>query len=89
MAAENDDEGPRTPKRERHPAASTAQNEPTLEQDEEEEEDDEEDDDDDTDDEPKLKYTRLTENLGSVYRNGDATSAFMVAGDKMVWSLED
>jgi hypothetical protein len=48
--------------------------------------DDEEsdDDEDDTEEEPKLKYTRLTSSLGPVYRNGDATSAFMVAGDKMV-----
>ncbi|OCK79301.1 hypothetical protein K432DRAFT_394022 [Lepidopterella palustris CBS 459.81] len=46
------------------------------------EEDDEEEDD--SDDEPKLKYSRLTGNLGSVYRNGDATSSFMVAGDKMI-----
>jgi hypothetical protein len=42
------------------------------------------DDEDDTEEEPKLKYTRLTSSLGPVYRNGDATSAFMVAGDKMV-----
>jgi hypothetical protein len=52
--------------------------------------DDDDDDDgdeeeEDADEEPKLKYTRLTSNLGSVYRNGDATSSFMVAGDKMVW----
>jgi len=45
------------------------------------EEDDEEEDEDD--DEPKLKYARLTGHLGAVYRNGDATSAFLVAGDKM------
>jgi vacuolar protein sorting-associated protein 41 len=45
-------------------------------------EDEEEDDEDD--DEPKLKYARLTSQLGSVYRNGDAMSAFLVAGDKMV-----
>jgi len=38
----------------------------------------------DEDDEPKLKYARLTSSLGPVYKNGDATSAFMVAGDKMV-----
>ena len=44
--------------------------------DEEEEEDD--------DDEPRLKYASLTKIQASVYRNGDATSAFMVAGDKMV-----
>jgi hypothetical protein len=49
----------------------------------------EEDDEDEEDDEPKLKYARLTSNLGSVYRNGDATSAFLVAGDKMVGFGED
>jgi hypothetical protein len=43
-----------------------------------------EDEDDEEDDEPKLKYARLTNHLGPVYRNGDATSAFLVAGDKMV-----
>ena len=48
--------------------------------------DDEEEDDDDADEEPKLKYSRLTSSLGPVYRNGDATSSFLVAGDKMVWS---
>ncbi|KAF1988165.1 hypothetical protein K402DRAFT_452894 [Aulographum hederae CBS 113979] len=45
---------------------------------------DDDEDEDDGDDEPKLKYTRLTGQLGSVYRNGDATSSFTVAGDKMV-----
>lgn len=44
----------------------------------------EEDEEDGDDDEPKLKYARLTSNLGPVYRNGDATSTFLVAGDKMV-----
>jgi hypothetical protein len=48
------------------------------------EDDDEDEDEDEEDDEPKLKYARLTSNLGPVYRNGDATSAFLVAGDKMV-----
>ena len=47
----------------------------------EEEASDEEEDDDD---EPRLKYAYLTKHLGSVYRNGDATSTFLVAGDKMV-----
>lgn len=47
-------------------------------------EQDEEDSDDDEDEEPRLKYARLTQHLGPVYRNGDATSAFLVAGDKMV-----
>lgn len=53
------------------------------EADEDEDEDDEEDDDEE-EEEPKLKYARLTSHLGSVYRNGDATSAFTVMGDKMV-----
>jgi hypothetical protein len=43
-----------------------------------------EEEEDEEDDEPKLKYVRLTSSLGPVYRNGDATSAFVVAGDKMV-----
>ena len=34
--------------------------------------------------EPRLKYEPLTKHLKPVYRNGDATSAFLVAGDKMV-----
>ncbi|KAI9779686.1 MAG: Vacuolar protein sorting-associated protein 41 [Candelina submexicana] len=37
----------------------------------------------DEEDEPKLKYARLTSHLGGIYRNGDATSTFLVAGDKM------
>src|SRR4051812_36395861 len=36
--------------------------------------------------EPRLKYASLTKNLTSLYRNGDASSAFLVAGDKMVGS---
>lgn len=44
----------------------------------------EDDEDDDADEEPKLKYTRVTSSLAPVYRNGDATSTFLVAGDKMV-----
>ena len=49
---------------------------------EEEEETDEEDDE-----EPKLKYASLTRSQGPVYRNGDAASTFLVAGDKMVWRI--
>lgn len=52
------------------------------EDDEEDEEESEEDDDDD--EEPRLKYARLTQHLGGVYKNADATSSFLVAGDKMV-----
>ncbi|KID98180.1 Tetratricopeptide-like helical, partial [Metarhizium majus ARSEF 297] len=55
---------------------------------EEEEDDDEgeddEDDEDDEDEEPRLKYARLTQSLSGLYRNGDATSAFLVGGDKMI-----
>lgn len=40
--------------------------------------------DEDEDEEPRLKYASLTQHLKTVYRNGDATSAFLVAGDKMV-----
>ena len=40
--------------------------------------------DEDEGEEPKLKYSRLTGNLTSIYRNGDSTSAFSIAGDKMV-----
>ncbi|KPM44237.1 hypothetical protein AK830_g2303 [Neonectria ditissima] len=56
------------------------------EEDEEEDDDDDEDeeDDDDEDEEPRLKYARLTQHLGPLYRNGDATSSFLVAGDKMI-----
>ncbi|PQE20648.1 vacuolar assembly protein [Rutstroemia sp. NJR-2017a BBW] len=46
-----------------------------------ESEDDE--DDDEEEEEPKLKYARITSHLGPIYRNGDATSTFLVAGDKM------
>lgn len=44
----------------------------------------EDEDEDEEEDEPKLKYNRLTGSLGAVYRNGDATSSFLVSGDKMV-----
>ncbi|KAI5920114.1 hypothetical protein F4810DRAFT_449034 [Camillea tinctor] len=54
------------------------------EEEEDDEEEDEDDDDDEEEDEPKLKYARLTQHLNAVYRNGDATSAFLVAGDKMI-----
>jgi hypothetical protein len=49
-----------------------------------EDDDDDDDDTDDEEDEPKLKYARLTQHLSAVYRNGDMTSAFLVAGDKMI-----
>lgn len=48
------------------------------------EEEDEDEDEEDEEDEPRLKYTSLTKNVRPLYRNGDATSTFFVAGDKMV-----
>ena len=45
-----------------------------------------EEEDEDEEEEPRLKYGTLTKHLSPVYRNGDATSTFMVAGDKMVAS---
>lgn len=50
-------------------------------------EEEEEESDEDEDEEPRLKYAYLTKHLKSIYRNGDATSCFMAAGDKMVRSL--
>ncbi|KZF24720.1 WD domain-containing protein [Xylona heveae TC161] len=42
------------------------------------------DEEEEDDDEPVLKYARVTGHLASIYRNGDATSTFLVAGDKMI-----
>lgn len=50
----------------------------------EEEADEEEEEEEEEDEEPRLKYARLTQHLAAVYRNGDSTSAFLVAGDKMI-----
>jgi phosphopantothenoylcysteine synthetase/decarboxylase len=54
------------------------------EEDDEDNDEEDEDEEDEEEDEPHLKYARLTQHLIPVYRNGDATSAFLVAGDKMV-----
>jgi hypothetical protein len=56
----------------------------TVEEESVDDSEEESDDEDEEEDEPKLKYARFTSNLAPVYRNGDATSCFMVAGDKMV-----
>lgn len=48
------------------------------------EEEEEEDSDEEDEEEPRLKYAYLTKHLKPVYRNGDATSSFLAAGDKMV-----
>lgn len=69
----------------RDAAAEETEEEDNEEEDDQDEDDDEEEDEDeDEDEEPSLKISKLTPHLNSVYRNGDATSAFLVAGDKMV-----
>ena len=68
---------------ESHDGEETGEGEDTVEDSEEEETDD----DDEEEDEPKLKYARMTSQLAPVYRNGDATSCFLVGGDKMVRSV--
>lgn len=61
--------------------------EPDSDDEEEEDDDDgEEEEEEEEDEEPRLKYARLTQNLAGVYKNADATSSFLVAGDKMVWA---
>lgn len=45
------------------------------------------DTDTDDDEEPRLKYIRLTKSLSSVYRNGDAVSATLAFGERMVREL--
>jgi hypothetical protein len=81
MAAENTPHDTRTPARDPNPVDKVAsQGKESAEQDPDEDEEDE------IEEEPKLKYSRLTRDLGPVYRNGDATATFMVAGDKMVRS---
>jgi vacuolar protein sorting-associated protein 41 len=70
---DNDDKGPQ------------AVNNGRMEQShKEEEEADNEEEEDEDEDEPRLNYTSLTRYLRPLYRNGDATSTFLVAGDKMV-----
>lgn len=45
---------------------------------------DEEEDEEES--EPRLKYTKLTSQLGSVYRKDDSASACLTSGDKLVLS---
>lgn len=82
MAADATEDEPRTPVREQSNLDKVASNGKESV----EEESDENEEEEDVDEEPKLKYSRLTSSLLPVYRNGDATSSFMVAGDKMVWT---
>ncbi|KAJ8997240.1 Vacuolar protein sorting-associated protein 41 [Exophiala dermatitidis] len=72
-----------------HPAAPPVL-EPTDDETEEDGDEDEDEDnadeeeEDEEEEEPRLKYATLTRNLSPIYRNGDATSTFLVAGDKMI-----
>jgi predicted RNA polymerase sigma factor len=71
----------------RQPKDQQTENRVAQQQDEssdESEDQDEEDDDEEEDEEPRLKYVYATKCLPSLYRGGDATSTFRVAGDKMV-----
>lgn len=63
------------PRDDKTSASAVANNEQAADDDEEDEEEEEE---------PKLKYAKLTGSLANVYRNGDSTSTFLAAGDKMV-----
>jgi vacuolar protein sorting-associated protein 41 len=81
MAAKTEDQDEGQDRSVDKPASRAAD---TVDDDETEDDAEEEDEEDEEDDEPKLKYARLTGHLAPVYRNGDATSAFLVAGDKMV-----
>lgn len=51
---------------------------------EEEEDLSERSEEEEDDDEPRFKYHHLTKSIGSVYKNGDATSCFLASGDKLV-----
>lgn len=53
-------------------------------EDQESEEEDDDDEEEDEDEEPRLKYAYLTKHIPNLYRGGDATSTFLVGGDKMV-----
>jgi hypothetical protein len=84
MAAEPDDLEPKQAARIEAQHRRQASNGTSDDQSSQADDGDEDEDDDDVEEEPKLKYARLTSSLGTVYRNGDATSSFMAASDKMV-----
>src|SRR5271170_6709578 len=81
MTAETEDQGEG---QEHSVEESTSHAADTADDNETEGDAEDEDEEAEEEDEPKLKYARLTGHLGAVYRNGDATSTFLVAGDKMV-----
>ena len=72
---ESGDDG--KPQSETRPPQKPLKPESTADESEDDEDEDEEEE------EPRLKYATLTKNVSPIYRNGDATSTFLVAGDKM------
>jgi hypothetical protein len=87
MVEASDDQGDTKDAKGKEPEGdgdNAVEDEATVDESDVEEDDDDEEEEEGEDEEPKLKYARLTAHLLSVYRNGDMTSAFLVAGDKMV-----
>ncbi|WEW55179.1 Vacuolar protein sorting-associated protein 41 [Emydomyces testavorans] len=84
--------GPSSSAREKQPEQDNShQSQEREEREDEEYDDDDEEEEDKVDEseeeeeeEPRLKYASLTKSISSLYRNGDATSTFLVAGDKMI-----
>lgn len=73
-----------SPRKSGHEAGGEVHKDSEDDDDDDEEDDEDDDEEEEEEDEPQLKYARLTQHLGGVYRNGDATSSFLVAGDKMI-----
>ena len=84
MAPESKEQDDETEATEATRRVSEAETEPSYGNDGTDEEEDEGEDE-----EPQLKYASLTKAQGALYRNGDAASAFLVAGDKMVGCPND
>lgn len=74
----------KTPAVNGRPKDRTARNLNDNGDDREEDDEDEEEEEEEEEEEPRLKYATVTKRLSSLFRNGDAVSAFLVAGDKMV-----
>ena len=87
MALEIDEKGDKDDKDDNHhrsPSHGREEQQHKVEEEEDDNDGDDEEEEEDEEDEPRLNYTSLTKYLRPLYRNGDATSAFLVAGDKMV-----
>lgn len=84
MALGADETGDKDDDGHRSPSNGRMEQNHKVKEEEDDDEEEEEEEEDDEEDEPRLNYTSLTKYLRTLYRNGDATSAFLVAGDKMV-----